>query len=419
VGKRTSFFCEEIRRPGGFRLERTDMSVWIVLPLLLAASACVSEAVVPTASAEAPTPGGIPAATLSPSSSASATVEPTPTPSVEPTPFVFRQLVVSDPELGLLNTLVFSPDGSWLAAGGSDDAQTHGTVLLWNMEELRHIGDSRRYGFPTRSSERRITSLAFSFDGRMLAAGSNDGDVYFWDASSPRDESSPVRVFPKSENGLNPAYQDRNLAQASLVAASSRDATLAIAYDPFSDTGGIVLQDIFSGELLVSMSARYVTHMDFSPDGALLAVGTSMGKVALWGVSSGRGARDYKMEEMESAGISEVAFSPDGSTLAVLLINGRVYLLNTYKAEAIWWMDCGLYAGGDILFMPDGGKLLVGLVSSLFIIDVGSREYSVRETSIGRIAALALSPDGKTLAIGGSNGTIELWNAEEFLPAPV
>jgi len=65
-----------------------------------------------------------------------------------------------------VSSIAFSPDGTLLASGSYDD-----TVKLWSVKERREIATLK--GF----------SVAFSPDGALLASGSNDGTVLLWDMS--------------------------------------------------------------------------------------------------------------------------------------------------------------------------------------------------------------------------------------------
>jgi WD40 repeat protein len=398
-------------------MRRMGAMAWIALLPLLAASACGSNSVAPETAAAAVTPSLISTvADILPSPTAGARLENTPPPTAEPTPFVFRQEILPVPELDHLDALVFSPDGSRLLAGGQAAGTVHGAILYWDVADILQTGASRRHALKVPSGGNQVTSLAFSNDGLLLASGSGSGDVFIWDVSSWLDETSPIRVLPVEDNGLNAAYQDRNFPQDSIVASSSREATLAAAYAPYTDTGGVVLWDLAGGEILKILPATNVTNLAFSPDGSLLAVGTSMGKVALWSPVSGRGVRDYKMEEKEGAGISGVAFSPDGLALAVMLINGKVYLLNTYRAEALWMFDCGIYSSGAVAFSPDGEHVTVGIEDNIFFIGADGRESGKYTSALKRIAYLAFSPDGTLAALGDIRGAVELRKADEFFP---
>ena len=73
---------------------------------------------------------------------------------------------------GEINSVAFSPDGTILAAGGSD-----GTVRLWDVATRRQIGA------PLNGHGGEVYSVAFSPDGTILASGSADGTVRLWDVA--------------------------------------------------------------------------------------------------------------------------------------------------------------------------------------------------------------------------------------------
>src|SRR5205814_1070725 len=71
-----------------------------------------------------------------------------------------------------VNSVAFSPDGRTLAAGNTD-----GTVRLWDVTSRRQIGD------PLNGHDGVIHSVAFSGDGKTLATGGADGTVRLWGVS--------------------------------------------------------------------------------------------------------------------------------------------------------------------------------------------------------------------------------------------
>lgn len=73
-----------------------------------------------------------------------------------------------------VSSLAFSADGRMLAAGVGESVRVW-EVLAW--QERRTFGRHRA----------RVTSLAFSSDGRRLASGSADGTVYVWSLVRARD----------------------------------------------------------------------------------------------------------------------------------------------------------------------------------------------------------------------------------------
>ena len=90
-----------------------------------------------------------------------------------------------------VTSVEFSPDGELLAAGGAD-----GAVQLWAIDSRGDI-----WGVPRvlPGHEDAVFKVAFSPDGKTLASGSDDGTVLLWDLErvAPFDPTDP----PKSEDG--------------------------------------------------------------------------------------------------------------------------------------------------------------------------------------------------------------------------
>src|SRR5215813_3194096 len=87
---------------------------------------------------------------------------------------------------GSVNSVAFSPDGKTLAAGSHD-----GSVRLWDLA-------TRQPGRPVTTSGSPVYSVAFSRDGKTLAAGSDDGSVRLWKVATHRPIAMPVINGPTS-----------------------------------------------------------------------------------------------------------------------------------------------------------------------------------------------------------------------------
>jgi WD40 repeat protein len=72
----------------------------------------------------------------------------------------------------LVNAMGFSPDGTLLATGGSDQK-----TRIWETATGRELGTLEGHG-------QRVTAVSFSPDGRRLATGSEDRTVKLWDVAS-------------------------------------------------------------------------------------------------------------------------------------------------------------------------------------------------------------------------------------------
>lgn len=106
-------------------------------------------------------------------------------------PDVYVQLGHSD----RVNSVAFSPDGRILASGSFDD-----TIKLWDTasgRELRTLSESPVYVSQQLYERAGNYSVAFSPDGRTLAAGSGDHSIKIWDAPAwGTVEECPLELHP-------------------------------------------------------------------------------------------------------------------------------------------------------------------------------------------------------------------------------
>lgn len=208
------------------------------------------------------------------------------------------------------------------------------------------------------------SSIAFSFDGSMLAVGSDDGIVDRWDLTQSGD---PTRLEPlKGEGGV-----------------TSVDFTVKAGFTLASghDDGSVILWDLEEREQkpLATPADVGVLSVAFSASGRL-ASGNSDGSVSLWDAKGQQ--REELQERREGQAGVIVAFDRTGSKLASASADGTVSLWDVETARRI----------GD---------------------PFPRREEGADEPAKGVIACVAFSPDGLTLAYGTEGGSVELWDVEK------
>ncbi|MRR18509.1 MAG: WD40 repeat domain-containing protein, partial [Deltaproteobacteria bacterium] len=214
-----------------------------------------------------------------------------------------------------ISSLVFTPDGKYLASGGQDNR-----ARIWDVASGRQVRTSTT-GFTDAFSW--ILSLAFSPDGRKLAAGGFTSDIMIWDAKTGRD----VKAIPVGGKYLSSATSITFSPDGSRIAAAS---ILSEGNDVHRHI--IQLFDAKTGNRIriIGEQTEQFASVAFSPDGKYLAAGTGVygaavsdAAVRLWDVKSGKELQRFTGQ---AGGILRVAFSPAGQYLASAGKDGRIVL---------------------------------------------------------------------------------------------
>jgi RNA polymerase sigma factor (sigma-70 family) len=159
---------------------------------------------------------------------------------------------VQNPTHHTIFAMEFSPDGQMLALGTADDP----SLQLWDLASGKCMNR-----FDQRPHDGIITSLAFSRDGRLLAAGRGNR-IVLWDAASGRE-----RVRFEGPMGL-----------VNGVAFTS-DAKMLVAA---SADGNARIFDLSSSRLLYTLGGGAEGRsMALTPDATTLALGTTQ-QAVVW-----------------------------------------------------------------------------------------------------------------------------------------
>jgi WD40 repeat protein len=328
--------------------------------------------------------------------------------------------------------LVFSPDGTILAAGTALYSQEGKTIFLWDVNTGKEIRQMSSAGaapftfafFP--DGKRLVTSEAITLDSKRLsywelASGKNAGSFLIKERSpgsfageghmvfSPDGKTlafwgEKVRLFNVAGGKELPSLQ----ASGFLMAFSPDGQTLATVQDDL-----ICLWDVAGGKAKTAAPVR-ASSVAFSPDGKTLA-GADKEFIRFWDAATGK-----EIRAIPNASADCLAFSPDGKTI----VAGGPSMLMAWDATTGKIMLH--YGEGDnrvfrCSFSPDGKWLVTSelLADRPRIWDqrTGKEVYQRKPLSPPQtlefpppleISSLAFSPDSKVLASGYGDGTIRL-----------
>ena len=300
-----------------------------------------------------------------------------------------------------VESVAFSRDGRTLAAGSLD-----GKVWLWDVADAGH---PTPLGQPLAGPANGVNAVAFSPDGRTLAAGGADGKVWLWNVANP---ARPARLRPlgpvtgADTDVLSVAFSP----DGRTLAAGSADAEVWLwnVADP--------ARPISLGKPLTGPGS-YVESVAFSPDGRTLAAGSDDDTVWLWNVADpARPALLGKPLTGPTDRVNSVAFSPDGRTLAAGSDDDTVWLWNV--ANPARPARTGQLTGGptnaveSVAFSPDGRTLAAGsLDDKVWLWNIADPAHpTFLNGSTNGVNSVAFSPDGRTLAAGDISHIIRLWN---------
>lgn len=320
-----------------------------------------------------------------------------------------------DPALSPVWDVAFSPDGKLLAAGSGTQDMTAifrhgaGAVRIWEVAGWKQYA-SFSEGFTS-----DVRGVAFSPDGKVLAAGS---DCYNLKTRGNPFAGHWVRFWDVAQREERPPLRLKE----------DGGFILHLAYSPAGDR--LAIGRTGQASLLVDVTNNVIAFpfelstnsedLAYSPDGKTL-VGcyppfpemrlyrAEDGKVL---ASQSRGTRPPRYETFGKEtphGVPVSArFSPDGKLIAAGCDDGVVYLFDAgLEQEAGKLKVVG--PARALAFSPEGRLLAVTGSESIYLFDTQTRKPAgTLDERSGKINAVTFSPGGKLLAAAGRS--VRVWD---------
>jgi len=282
----------------------------------------------------------------------------------------------------------FSPDGKLLAVGGYREVRLLDTGTGKTVATLSGHADN-------------VRSIAFSPDGKMLAAAGGPpqrwGEIKVWDVQSHQ--------LLKTMQGHNDCiYAVAWSPDGKLIASGS--------YDKMAK-----LWDVSSGEEIFNLKDHIdaVFAVMFSPDGKRLATASQDRTVKIWDVTTGK--RLYSLSD-SSDGLNAVAYSPSGDRVAAAGYDKTIYIWRLGKDDG--HLEQSLIADEDsilsLVWSPNGKTIITASSDgSIRFRDAATLDpIRVIDHQPDWVEALSVSPDGTRLAAGRFNGSLSVYDVENY-----
>jgi RNA polymerase sigma factor (sigma-70 family) len=377
-------------------------------------------------------PGGQPDARSNPNpdrpdSSARATQKPGADPNGDPLPAdaIVRLGTLRFRHMHSISAVAYSADGKRFLSGSWD-----GTVRLWDAatgEELHKFTESKE----------GISSAALSPDGTVVAAGNMRRTLFLWDAATGK-EIRRVEGLANTVFGLRFASDSKTLAGVSGnvahvwdVATGKEQNRLAGVKDdwrPFvfspnltmlasvSEDGAIHLWDLGTGKELRQFPSGHANmpSLDFSFDGKILAsaAGSGDGAIRLWDPVTGKELKHFGPAK---GTVVSAVFAPDDKTLAAGELEGAVAVYDVSSGKERCRCSLGDESGTRTLaFSPDGATLALGGTDKKIIRFFDTATGKALQRYAGHqdeIVAAFYAAEGKSIISAAKDGVVTQWNA--------
>jgi WD40 repeat protein len=298
----------------------------------------------------------------------------------------------------------------WISDSSVEAGSSNGYLLRWSTQTFKAEGQ------PLRASKGAVSSLALDNSDDRIWAGYEDGRIIAWDSSGQR---GAITGIPPGFN-LDKIADVNGLRlgpQIGAIAFSPDGALAAVGTAAGTGNGLVFLIDRKNRKVLgssISVGVPRVNALDFDPQSAILVAGTGFGTVV------SIDTRSRTVAPLKGPPLSEV--------LAVRFAGDRLIAVGDTGQVAVW-KHAGPSFGLDqsfkatdfltaVAIRPDGKTVALGDGrGKLHLYSVSSHERtSSFQAHTGAVNGLAWDQQGNRLVSAGADGAADIWDFAQSSP---
>jgi WD40 repeat protein len=266
----------------------------------------------------------------------------------------------------------FSPDGELIVSASAD-----GTLKLWRKDGTL-LKTLTGHGAI-------VTAVVFSPDGELIVSSSDKGTVKLW-----QPDGTLLKTLSDSQS------------RVFSIAFSPDGKTLATG----NGDGKLQLWQR-DGSLLRTFTAHdaAIDALAFSPNGQILVSGSDDKMLKFWS-KDGTALNAIKAHD---SSIKDLKFGPNGDTLFSASWDGTVkaWKLRSRLLTILRGHTAGVWG---VAFSPDGQLVASSSLKETVLWRKDGISYRRLKALSPRFSAVAIGPDGKTIATVGIDQSVKLWS---------
>ncbi len=289
--------------------------------------------------------------------------------------------------------VAFSPDGKIVAAGAKD-----GKIKLWDAATLKPVRMLQHHAI-------KICALAFAPDSSLLFAGCEDGTVQIYNVAkgdvfaqaSVPNEVEPITALAVSSDGKRLVYASQNRAVQLFDLVTSEDRK-------GEKHAQCKLAKTFR------RPAGAMASVAFSPEDKGVLAGGSEHVVVLWNAET---KAEQGAVEAHKDLITRVSYTSDGKRFLTASLDGTVKLWEVGAGKPERTLDAHEGGVSAAVFTHDGKQVVTGGKNGwmkMWETETGKFEKAMKCTAA--VLSLDVSPDKTRIVVATADRAVKLWDTQ-------